>query len=143
MVFSFSTKRTNTISQTMTTPSAISPAAKKPQSCETNLTTRMKRSTVFRPGPAPLPKRNGGRASPRERRPPVRGPSLLDRERLVDQLLAVRDVLGELGVGTLLRHGDPLVEFGLGEALDLDAVVLVRLDRGGIHRFRLVLVVLL
>ena len=39
MVFSLSTKRTNTISQTMTTPTAMSAAATQPDARENRLTT--------------------------------------------------------------------------------------------------------
>src|SRR5438874_9855204 len=53
--------------------------------------------------------------------------ALLDRERFVDQLLAVRDFLRELLVGALLRDGDPVVVLGRRERHDLDVMLLERL----------------
>src|SRR3954468_4979622 len=90
--------RTNTISHTTSTPSAISPAAIKPQSCETFRIAWTKRS------------------------------KLLDAQRLVDQLLAVGYVLRELLVGALLRDLEPLVVLGRCQRHHLDLVVLEHLD---------------
>src|SRR5690242_4557531 len=54
--------------------------------------------------------------------------SLLHRQRFVDQLLAVRHFLRELGVGALLRDLEPLVILGRRQRDDLDVVLLEHLD---------------
>src|SRR5579875_3763308 len=105
-----STERSNTISQTMNTPSAIRPAAKMPQACEMALTTLMNLSIAAIRGASNAAARS------------------LHRERLVDQLLAVGHTLGELGVGALFREIDPDVEVGVGELDDLDVMVVEQLD---------------
>src|ERR1022692_1564644 len=83
---------------------------------------------------------SGGRMPPADRGNPK---LLFDAQRFVNQLLAVRDVLGELHVGALLRDLDPLVVLRVAQTLDLDAVVLVSLNRRLVDRFRLVFVVLM
>src|SRR5690348_6740273 len=92
---------------TTSTPSAMSPAAMYPHSCDTRLTAVTKRFTDPPGGPAAL---------------------LLDRERLVDQLFAVGHFLGELRVGAVAGDLHPFVVF-LGRHRDhLDLVLLERLD---------------
>src|SRR5882672_6177647 len=100
---------------TTSTPSAISPAATKPHSCETRRMAATKRSTG---PPAGLAAR------------------LLDRERLVDQLLAVRDFLGELRVRAFTRDLEPLVVFGRRKRHDLDLVLAERLHHLVVQAFR-------
>src|SRR5262245_31461659 len=99
---------------TTSTPSAISPAATKPHSSDTRLTA------VTKPF----------KSLPRTRR-------LLDRQRLVDQLLAVRDFLGELGVGAFARDLEPLVVLGGRERDHLHLVVLERLHHLVVQALRL------
>src|SRR5215467_1578754 len=106
---------------TTSTPSAIRPAATKPQSCDTRLTAVTKPFTFL---------------------PPAR-PRLLDRKRLVDQLLAVGHFLRELLVRAAARDLDPLVVLGGAEGHDLDLVVLERLDHLVVEALRLLGEVLL
>src|SRR5689334_7461208 len=106
------------------------PAAAMPSSCDTTRTARANASN-----------RLGGAAGAAACA--GTGRLLLDAQRLVDELLAVGDVLRELGIRALLREVDPLVVLVVGKALDLDAVVAVGLDRGLVDGFGLVLVVLL
>src|SRR5712691_2390110 len=103
---------------TTSTPAAIMPAATKPQSCEIRRTALTKRC-VGAGTAGLLPWRWAGRAAPaRETR------ALLDAQRGVDELLAVRHFLGELIVGALLGDLDPLVVLGRGERHHLDLVIL-------------------
>src|SRR5215831_14541286 len=90
---------------TTSTPSAIRPAATKPHSCDTRLTAVTKPFTSL---------------------PPAR--PLLDRERLLDQLLAVGHFLGELHERAGLRDLEPRVEFRRAHGHDLDLVLLEHLD---------------
>src|SRR5918994_4487571 len=53
---------------------------------------------------------------------------LLDRERLVDQLVAAGHLLGEVLVGRLLGEIEPGVELLLAHARDLDARLLEGID---------------
>src|SRR5262249_42668605 len=99
---------------TTSTPAAISPAATKPHSCDSRLTAVTKRSTGL---PEPL--------------------RLLDRERLVDQLLAVGHFLRELVVGAAARDLDPLLVLGWRQGHDLHLVVLEGLDHLVVQALRL------
>src|SRR5215831_16241415 len=99
---------------TTSTPSAMRPAATKPQSCDSRLTAAIKPFT----SPLPLPR-------------------LLDRKRLVDQLLAVGDFLRELVVGARARDLDPLLVLGRRKRHDLDLVVLERLHHLVVQALRL------
>src|ERR1051325_7425124 len=103
--------------QTTSTPAAISPAATKPQSCDSS---RMPRTYACIPGPSP----------------DERG-LLFHRQRLVDQLLAVRNFLGELGVRAFLRDLQPQVVFLRRKRHHLDVVVLEHLDHLVVEPFRL------
>src|SRR5262245_54850038 len=107
----------NTISQTITTLAAISPAAKTTQICEISVTPRMKMSMYAPSGPRT--RRPAGRPAGRLRS----GAALLDRERLVDQLLAIRYFGGELLIGAVLRDLDPGLVF-LGRQRDHFDIVL-------------------
>src|ERR687887_41732 len=95
-----------TISQTITTLAAIKPAAKTPQICEISVTPRMNCS-MCRP-PRPRTRRPARGAPPVALRSAA---ALFDRERLLDQLLAVRNFGGELFVGALLGDLNPSLEF--------------------------------
>src|SRR5690349_14414307 len=92
------TYRTNTISQTTTTLSAINPAAKTPVAWESLRTAAMKRSAT-----------------------------LLHAQRFVDELLAVGHFLRELRVRALARDLEPRVVLGRRERDDFDVVLLERL----------------
>src|SRR5690242_21714844 len=92
---------------TTSTPTPMRPAATTPEARERARTARTNASTP--------PRRL------------LRVIGSLDRERLVDQLLAVGHILGELLVGALLRHADPVVVLGGRERDDLDVVLLERL----------------
>src|SRR2546421_10644380 len=118
---------------TTSTPRAIRPAAMKPHSCETALTARTKLSKgrVHRG----VGTTNKGRLAPPFDVPGPR--ALLDAQRRVDQLLAVRHFLGELGVGALPRNSEPLVVFGRGQRDHLDLVLLERLDHLVVQSLRL------
>src|ERR1043166_4586359 len=100
--------------QTTRTPAAIRPAATKPHSCDTRLTAETKRST-----PSPPP------------------PELLDAQGVLDQLLAVRDFLGELVVRALPRDLEPLVVLGRGQGHHLDLVLAERLHHLVVQALRL------
>src|SRR5690349_6634729 len=100
--------------QTTRTTAAIRPAAKKPQSCESN---RMPRAYACILVPSPIAR---GRQPP----PPLRRRRLFHRQRFVDQLLAVRHFFGELGVRALLGHLEPLVVFLRRERHNLDVMLL-------------------
>src|SRR5262247_2202292 len=99
---------------TTSTPSAIRPAAMKPHSCDTRLTAVTKPLTFLPP------------AWP-----------LLDRERLVDQPLAVGHFLGELRERARLRDLEPRVELRRSHGHDLDLVLLERLDHLVVEALRL------
>src|SRR5712691_9255328 len=104
------------------TLAAIRPAANTPQICDSSVTPRMNRS-IGRPlVPARQVTAGGSVRRPR----PIR---LFDRERLVDQLLAVGNFGGELLVGAVLGDLDPGVVFRRGQGRDLDIVLL----EGGDH----------
>src|SRR4051794_33446060 len=104
--------------QTTSTAAAIKPAAMIPHSCEIILTVRMKRS--MRPPARPwcLTAAGGGRG----RR------ILVEGERLLDQLLAVRHFVGELLVRALLRDLDPGLVFRRCQRRDFDVVLLECVD---------------
>src|SRR5213079_3277831 len=102
----------NTISQTTTTPSAMSPAATTPATRETHRTAPTKRSS-------PSPRRS---------------PMSLHAERRVDQLLAVGDFLGELGIRALFGDLDPRVVLRRRERDHLDLVLLERLHHLVVER---------
>src|SRR5271167_4696030 len=57
----------------------------------------------------------------------------LNREGLVDQLLAVRDIFGKSRVGTLFRQIEPGLIIGVAKGHDLHVVILESLDRGLVH----------
>src|SRR5215510_3049942 len=118
IVFSLSTYRINTISQTITTLAASKPAANTPQICESSVTPRTYRS-MYRPL-IPGHTTTGGWA------PPVVAirSSLFDRECLVDQLLSVGNFGGELLVGAVLSDLDPGVVFRRRQGDHLDIVFL-------------------
>src|SRR6185312_16614247 len=116
MVVRPKTYRSTTMSQMTSTARPIMSAAATPAAREASRTPLM---NVSKPG----------------------RPRLLHRERFVDQLLPVGDVLGEARVGALLRHVEPGVVVGVGECHDLLLVVLEGLDRLLVHRVGLALVV--
>src|SRR5215472_9859933 len=105
---------------TTSTPSAIRPAATKPHSCDTRLTAVTKPLTFL---PA--------------------GRTLFDRERLLDQLLAVGHFLGELRERAGLGDFEPRVELRRAHGHDLDLVLLERLDHLVVEALRLLGEVLL
>src|SRR5438093_4260449 len=97
----------NTIWHTTSTASAISSAASTPQTCDTRRTAVTKRS------------------------------KLLDAQRFLDQLFAVRHFLRELGVRALLRHLHPGVVLGGAESHHLDLVLLEYLHHLVVEPLRL------
>src|SRR3979490_2324207 len=109
---------------TTSTPSAISPAAMNPHSCETALTARTKLSMggmrIVWAGTI-----NKGRLAPPF---DMHCPALFDAQRRVDQFLSVRNFLGALRVRALPGHFDPLVVFGGRQRDHLDLVLLQGLD---------------
>src|SRR5882762_1216545 len=109
---------------TTSTPSAISPAAMNPHSCETALTARTKLSMVWARIARSGQQTKGRLAPPFD----VQGPALFNAQRRVDQFLPVRDFLGELRVRALPGHFDPLLVLGGRKRDHLDLVVLEHLD---------------
>src|SRR5258708_11465617 len=110
--------------QTTSTPKPISPAATKPHSCETRLTTRTKLSMGMGT------RRQVGTINKGRLAPPfdVQGLALFDAQRRVDQFLSVRNFLGELRIRAFPGDLDPLVVFGGRQRDHLDLVLLEYLD---------------
>src|SRR5262249_27004974 len=108
----------NTISQTITTLAAISPAAKTPQICEISVTPRMKMSMYAPSGPRT--RRPAGRPAPRCRA----DAALTDPRPLIDQLLAVRYFGSKLLIGAVVGDLDPGVVFRRRQRDHFDIVLL-------------------
>src|SRR5438132_6739309 len=83
-----STERSNTISQTTKTPSAIRPAATMPEAREMASIILMNRVMGEPPQPA----------------------RLFHRQGLIEQMLSVRHVLRKLYIGCLLGESEPFIE---------------------------------
>src|SRR6266705_439768 len=109
---------------TTSTPNAISPAATKPHSCETRLTTRTKLSIGMGTH------RQVGTINKGRLAPPfdMQSSALFDAQRRVDQFLSVRNFLGELRVRALPGDLDPLVVLCGRQRDHLDLVLLEYLD---------------
>src|SRR5258708_20016167 len=105
--------------QTTSTPKPISPAATKPHSCETRLTTRTKLSMGMGT------RRQVGTINKGRLAPPfdVQGLALFDAQRRVDQFLSVRNFLGELRIRAFPGDLDPLVVFAARQRDHLDLLL--------------------